>query len=68
MGPKGFVGPQGPPGPPGDTTKGIFYRGKEDTYNIKNIEKVCVCVCVCVCWHVCMHIIIEEWGVKRKEL
>ncbi len=46
-GPKGFLGPPGPPGPPGDGTKGpIFYRGRDDTYNLKKIEKVGLIVCV----------------------
>ncbi len=40
-GPKGYLGPPGPPGPPGDGTKGpIFYRGRDDTYNLQKIEKV----------------------------
>ena len=41
---KGYLGPPGPPGPPGDGPKGpVFYRGRDDTYNLQKIEKVSTC-------------------------
>ena len=43
----GLAGPPGPPGPPGDSLKGpaTFYRGKDESFNLNKIQKVCGTQC-----------------------